>query len=228
MDTIILAGGKGTRLQSVVSDVPKPMAPIAGKPFLDILLEFIASQEVTGKVILSVGYMHDVILRHYEEHTLPFDILFSVEDEPLGTGGAFVKALGRTTSSEVLVCNGDSIIVTELDQAMGMHEGIGTIITREIDDAYRSGFIEQDETGRILAFEEKGRSGRGLINAGMYMFDKEVADFLPDGAFSLEQEGFPLLIPHGLFSYQSNGFFIDIGTESSYHDAQLLLAEMTQ
>ena len=107
MEAIILAGGKGTRLQSVVSDVPKPMADVNGRPFLSYLLHFLSTKGVR-KVVLSVGYKHEVISNYYSNCFENMSICYAIENEPLGTGGALVESLKQVTDSNVLLLNGDS------------------------------------------------------------------------------------------------------------------------
>lgn len=232
MDAIILVGGKGTRLQRLVSDRPKPLAIINGTPFLDILLRYLDQQHVFSHVILSGGYLGTQIAERYSSNEYSFTISIVIESVPLGTGGAIQHCLSETQTESFFVCNGDSFVSVDLQSTLtfhNSHNGIGTIVTREVEDTARFGRIESDSTNRISQFLEKGREGRGSINAGMYFFrrDKFLEMDFPD-KFSLEQDGFPKMIHKDLYSFCSQGPFIDIGTEESYLQAQQFFTEMSR
>lgn len=232
MDAILLVGGKGTRLKQLVSDRPKPLALVQEIPFLDILLSFLADQHLFTNVILAAGYMGEQIASQYRTHSYPFALSCIIEPEPLGTGGAIEHCLPHVESETFFVCNGDSYIAADLHPLATFHEnhsGIGTLLTREVEDTSRYGTIETDSNGAITRFIEKGKEGRGHINAGIYFFRK--APFLQMNfpkKFSIEEEGFPKMIHHGLYSFSSNGSFIDIGTAESYSTAQQFFTEIIQ
>ncbi len=222
MDAIILAGGLGKRLRDTVSDVPKPLAPINGKPFLDLLLSQVSPH--TERVILAVGYKSEQIKTHYPE------LLISEEKSPLGTGGALKQALALAKGAAVLAMNGDSYFGIEIDKLIAFHqekEADLTIACREEDDVSRYGSIFFDESSRITAFHEKEEgSERGWINGGVYVMHQDLLDAFPCGAFSLEQEAFPSLLNKKVFAYPSAGKFIDIGTKESYLQAQGYLCDV--
>jgi D-glycero-alpha-D-manno-heptose 1-phosphate guanylyltransferase len=223
IDCIILAGGLGTRLRPVVSDRPKPLARINGVPFLDLLLAQVTP--VVEKVIFAVGHLGEQIVTKYPEH------LFSFENKPLGTGGAIQKALSQVSSEYVLVMNGDSYIEFDLPSFLTAHReknADATILFRSIPDASRYGLLKMDGE-KIIGFEEKKSSAKeGLINAGVYLFRKDLLEELMLGeSFSLERDVFPLLLKKRLFGYPSNGLFIDIGTPESYLEAQNVLKPFT-
>lgn len=225
MDAIILAGGLGKRLRDTVSDVPKPLAPIQGKPFLDILLAQLDKR--VERVILAIGYQSEKIKEYYRNTPL----IFSEEDVPLGTGGALKQALQLAYSSPVFVMNGDSYFDVDLEGMLKFHntsQAHLTLSCREVEDVSRYGTISFDENQRIFAFREKdAESGKGLINGGIYVMDKNLLDSFPDTPFSLEQEGFPHLLKNRVFAYPSTGKFIDIGTRDSYYQAQEILCNVS-
>jgi len=230
MDGIILVGGKGTRLRSVVADRPKPLAPINEEPFLDILLSYLAKTKMFSRVILASGHMGDQIERRYQSHSFPFEIIFSVEESPLGTGGAIQHCLPFISSDVLFVCNGDSYVSADLPKAFSFHmehAGIGTLIARKVNQVARYGALVVSSDQRITGFTEKGGDGSGIINAGMYFFNKEPFEQLafPE-KFSLEEKGFPRMIEHGLFAFESNSSFIDIGTPESFAEAQHFFTEI--
>lgn len=215
LDTIILAGGFGTRLREVVSDVPKPMAKVKGKPFLDYVLEQVKFFEAKT-IILSVGYQKESIKGHYQNR----GFLFSEEKTPLGTGGAVKKALKLAQSSDVLVLNGDSFFGLDLHEMYRVHQKNGadlTIACKRVNDVSRYGSLTFDKDMSLTGFYEKEVSKEsGWINGGIYMMKKDLLFSFPDHPFSLEKEVFPALLNNRLFAYLSEAKFIDIGTKESY------------
>ncbi|MFN0065286.1 MAG: nucleotidyltransferase family protein [Chlamydiales bacterium] len=219
MDAILLVGGQGTRLAPVVSDVPKPLAPVRGVPFLDFLLQQL--QMVATRVILAVGYKGEQVIERYKK--MPH-ILFSKEKTPLGTGGALRKALELVSSEYVWILNGDSFFAISFSAMLESRVEVGadiTIACRYVDDVSRYGSIEM-EGRRIIAFREKRESGGpGWINGGIYLMRRELLlDWPLDTPFSLEKEAFSLLVQKRCFAYPSDGKFIDIGTPESYRQAE--------
>ena len=226
LDAIVLAGGLGTRLRAAVSDVPKVMAPVGGRPFLDILLSQLKDFGQIRKVVLAVGYQRDLIINRYRGTTAyPFDIDFSAEESPLGTGGAIKQALPRTESDSILVLNGDSFVDFDLTVLRQFHEGREsgvTVVVVEVEDTARYGSVEiDDQTLKIARFSEKNSSGgRGLVNAGCYMLDRDVVDSFPAGnPVSFEKDVLPSLLPRA-YAHVAKGKFIDIGTPQSYDQAE--------
>lgn len=224
-EVIILAGGLGTRLRDVVKDVPKCMAPVAGKPFLWYLLQYLSRYDVE-KVVLSVGYLRDVIIDWVDEHggDFPFGIEYAIETEPLGTGGAIKRALGLCRHSDVIVMNGDTFFHADLDEVYGMHRLYPASITlalKPMQHFSRYGNVRVDN-GLIVAFEEKKPCDSGLINGGVYVINRleDVFDGLPD-KFSFETE---VLQPQcrlgNLYGIVQNGYFIDIGIPEDYERAK--------
>lgn len=223
---IILAGGFGTRLKHVVSDVPKPMGPINGKPFLEYLLASLAPKGIK-KVILATGYKHQVIADYFGNSYNDIEVTYSVENEPLGTGGAIAKAMRLVNESEkeVLVLNGDSFFDFDLASQLAFHqknESDITIALKEMTDFDRYGLVKVTNTGEISAFEEKKPTTIGLINSGCYLLNTSLRSQLQDfGApFSFEKavlENDQLAIKR--FGLQQTGYFIDIGIPEDYAKA---------
>jgi D-glycero-alpha-D-manno-heptose 1-phosphate guanylyltransferase len=226
MEAIVLAGGFGTRLRGVVSDVPKPMAPVAGKPFLEILLRALASKGF-GRVVLSLGFMADKISGYFGDQFAGMELTYVVEDHPLGTGGAVRLALANCQEDHVFVFNGDTFLDLEVDEVERLwQERYNPIIVgRIVPDTARYGCL-LTEHGRVTGFSEKGVAGPGLINAGCFVLDRsELNGFALHHAFSLETDFLANAvqrIPVDVFV--TEGLFIDIGIPEDYARAQTLLA----
>ena len=225
MKTIILAGGLGTRLQGVLGKAPKPMAPIGGIPFLEYLLLRFKAQGFAD-FILSIGHGGENIRTYFETGSrLGVSIQYTIEKELLGTGGAVKLAEPLIDGEEFLVANGDTYFEVDLNSMFAFHRGTGARVTMALahrEDTARYGRVEFDDKNRILSFAEKSADGGpGYINGGVYIFDKEVFNCIPDGRVcSLEQEVLPLLIGNGLNGFSVNGYFIDIGIPEDYAMAQ--------
>ncbi len=226
---IILAGGFGTRLQSVVSEVPKPMAPVAGHPFLEYLLAYARKQGIQ-KAVLSVGYKYEVIEKHFGAEWRGLDIEYAVERSPLGTGGAIWNALSFCDHETVVVLNGDSLFevdIPSLYKVKQQKKADMVLSLRAMENFDRYGVVEVNKEGRILEFKEKTFREAGLINGGVYCFDTEWALGLGlSGRFSfekavLEQE----LSSSNFYGYISDGYFIDIGIPEDYDRAQITFKE---
>ncbi len=226
---VILAGGLGTRLHSVLSDRPKVLAEVLGRPFLTYLLDQLSSAGAR-EVILCTGYMGDRVQEVYGDVYKSLYLLYSREDEPLDTGGALRLALPLLKSDSVLVMNGDSYIRTDLSCYMDWFFQVdrrAAILLTRVSDTRRYGMVKVEKDETILAFEEKGvGGGPGWINAGVYFVKTSLLKSIPVGkAFSLEREFFPSLVGKGLFGYQCKGRFIDIGTPESYIRAEKFFSE---
>lgn len=226
-EAIILAGGLGTRLRSVVGELPKPMAPIAGKPFLEILLEQLAEKGI-ARVILSLGYKSEVIRTHFGDKYGDLSITYVVEDTPLGTGGAIRASLAYTSSNPVLILNGDTYLDLELDalRAFWQKNLKPIIVVREVPDVSRFGYLDTSD-GRIVEFSEKKATGPGLINAGAYVFHREIASEFPASEnFAIERDFLMKAVEHSHFNaFVTQGKFIDIGVPEDYQRAQVELRE---
>lgn len=226
MDAIILAGGFGTRLKSVVADVPKPMAPINGKPFLEILLSDLAKKGFT-KAILSVGYMSEKIVGYFGDSFAGMELVYEIEETPLGTGGAICAAIKHSYADHAYVFNGDTYIGldTEEVERIWSRKKCPIIVTRFVKDTDRFGRVVAKD-GQVIAFNEKTGAGEGLINAGCYVLYRDVFQkYGFQGSFSFESDFVDTLIAgEYVCSYQSDGKFIDIGVPDDYARAQVELA----
>ena len=221
---VILAGGLGTRLQSVVPDKPKVLAEISGRPFLAYLLEQLSCSGVR-KVVLCSGYMANKVEECFEETYKTLRLLYSREEQPLGTGGALRLALPRFWSDTVLVMNGDSYMDADIAVYVDrfLRKGCqAALILTKVPDTARYGRVTIDENENITAFDEKGTgSGPGWINAGIYLMKKSLIASIPTGRpYSLERELLPALAGRELSGFCCEGRFIDIGTPESYTEAE--------
>ena len=223
MDAVILCGGKGTRLKSVVSDRPKPMAALNDRPFLQLLLEYAAGFGFK-RFILAAGYMGDAIEKHFSGASPGFEVVVSREAEPLDTAGAVKHAAALIRTSQFLVMNGDSICRIDLRAFMEFHfsrHGKVSVAVAKTANAGSFGSITMGAGGRILSFREKSAAGAGYVNAGIYIMDKTVLDSVPPGArCSMERDLLPALISGGdVYGYETESRLYDIGTPEGYKDA---------
>lgn len=216
---IIIAGGFGTRLQNVVKDLPKPMAPINGKPFLEILINHLSKQGIKN-FVLAIGYKADIIKTHFSKQT---NISYSVETEPLGTGGCVKKALNLLSDKSVLVLNGDSFFDVDIQllyKEHVKHNADMTLALKRIPNSGRYGTVKMDGDGKIIGFEEKSGVSTGLISAGVYILNKNIFDKEPE-KFSIEKDFMAVNFNKlKFYGYPSDGYFIDIGIPEDYAKAQ--------
>lgn len=223
VDVVILAGGRGTRLRAAVPGIPKVLAPVAGRPFLDHLLDHLRSNGAR-RMILALGHLHGLVERHLQG--VP-DVSCSVEPRPLGTGGALRSVLRKLRSRDVLVLNGDSFVRTNLGRFVEFHRqrrARVTVLLAGADDASRFGRVTTDRWGRVTRFGEKDAHGSGNVNAGIYLFQREAVRAITAGReVSLEKEVFPALRPGTFFALRTRGSFIDIGTPRSWRAAAAFL-----
>ncbi len=225
-EAIILAGGFGTRLQSIVFDLPKPMAPVNDKPFLDYQLLYLKHYGVK-KVILSVGHLHHIITEHYGTNFEGIDIEYSIETTPLGTGGGIRMAMEKCQSKNVLVLNGDSFFDINLNAFYTQHHTFMsdcTLALRKVENAARYGTIKQGSNSVITSFKEKDEEAKpGLINAGIYMLNKEIYLQKTNATkkFSIEKDFFEKKLNElNVFGFSYDGYFIDIGIPEDFEKAQ--------
>jgi len=228
MEAIVLAGGFGTRLRQVVADVPKPMAPIAGRPFLEILLGSLA-QKGFSRVVLSLGFMAEKISGHFGSRFAGLDLAYVVEDTPLGTGGATRLAAEVCPQDHVFVFNGDTYLDLEVEllEQQWQANRHPIVVGRQVQDTTRYGRLIVDGD-RITSFAEKGIAWPGLINAGCYVLATDaLAQFPVNQPFSIETD---YLVPEVARAtvevFVSEGVFIDIGIPEDYARAQTLLAAL--
>jgi D-glycero-alpha-D-manno-heptose 1-phosphate guanylyltransferase len=222
ISAVILAGGLGTRLRAVAPNTQKAAASVAGRPFAAYLLELLAAQGCRH-VVMALGYKAaetaEALVPY--AHALGLELDLSVEPAPLGTGGALRLATKQTRSDPVLVMNGDSCVAVDLVPALHRFREIGAaglLTLARVDNAERYGRVECDAQGRIVAFREKGVSGDGAINAGVYFLARQLIDTLPaDRPASLETD--LLAVADGLWGWTTTGPFLDIGTPDAFAQA---------
>lgn len=222
MEVIILAGGLGTRLANIVNDVPKPMAPIANKPFLEILLDYLCANNIT-KVIFATAYKSEVIQKHFKEKYKNIDLSYAVANEPLGSGGQAKDGLKISTHEDVIIMNGDTFFEINLNKMMDFHKknkSDFTMAVRKSENIKNSGSIYYNNEKQIISFKEKKDVGAGLINGGIYIVKKNIFYNINKIKFSLEHDFLEKNINnYKIMAYESNEYFIDIGTPEDYYKA---------
>jgi D-glycero-alpha-D-manno-heptose 1-phosphate guanylyltransferase len=224
LNVAVLAGGFGTRLRSVVSERPKALAEIHGRPFLAYLLDQLSASGLSY-VVLCTGHLGGQIEKAFGERYGNLRILYSQESQPLGTGGALRLAFSYLVSDPVLVMNGDSFCAADLRSFWSWHCARGakaTMLLTQVPDRQRFGSVEIDSEGAVIRFGEKSKGGlSGSINAGVYLLSREVIYSIPvDTEVSLEYHVFPTLVTHGLYGYPGRGRFLDIGTPQDFSAAK--------
>ncbi len=229
MDVVILCGGKGERLRSILNDRPKPMAVFNQQPFLSIIMGYLAGFGFR-RFILSIGYLAEVIKKYYDAQSMPWEIILSEEKEPLGTGGALNLAKQLIKSDTFLAINGDSLCKVDLNRFINFHSRKKALLSMVLvkgANKENCGKINLDEVGRIKSFEEKLDSeARYWLNAGIYLTNKEVFSFFGKRKkFSLEYDFFPQIIKQKkCYGFKQDIDLIDIGTPEEYRKARNLLS----
>lgn len=222
MEAIVLAGGFGTRLAQVVKDVPKPMADVAGRPFLAYIMENLIAQGI-NRIIMTVCYKKEYIMDYFGDAYKGVRIIYSVEETPLFTGGAIKKAIGLCGDDRVLIINGDTFFSVDLQRMRAFSRKKDTevvIAVKELANFDRYGQVEMDERQIVTAFYEKAPCKKGWINGGIYDLKVDCLEEYPE-IFSLENDCFPILLrDKQIYAYPSDGFFIDIGIPEDYYAAQ--------
>jgi histidinol-phosphate phosphatase family protein len=219
---LILCGGLGTRLSSVVKDVPKGMAPIAGKPFLEYQMEFLRKQGF-GEFTLLTGHLSGSIEKHFGDgRKFGVQIDYSVEHSPLGTGGAIRQAMVASSAEKFLVLNGDCLFAADFKRFLKHARSPISLAVKYTKDLARYGSLTFDEKYQVTRFQEKSDiAAEGYINAGAYLFDRSALALLPEGKFSIETDVFvPLSTSGKLCAIPCGGRFVDIGTPESFAWAQ--------
>ena len=227
MECIVLAGGLGTRLREVVEEVPKCLAPVAGKPFLAHVLLYLEAQFV-DHVILSLGYQHEQVIEWLRHKAFTFKLSWVIEKEPRGTGGGIKLALNKSKEQKVFVLNGDTLFRVALRkmESILQEEDKAVLALKPMKEFSRYGSVTLNEEQQIIAFKEKTFVEEGLINGGIYLLNKSQEDFsnFPD-KFSFEQDFLEQqLSAPSLRAYVSDSYFIDIGIPEDYQRAQTELA----
>jgi D-glycero-alpha-D-manno-heptose 1-phosphate guanylyltransferase len=227
---VILAGGFGTRLSSVVADRPKVLAEINGRPFLEYLFDQLSAAGIRGAV-LCTGYLGQQVQETFgHSYREILQLNYSREMEPLGTGGALRLAASSLRSDVVLVMNGDSYCHTDLKTFWDRHHSTGaaaTLLLARVPDTKRYGSVEVAPDGRVLRFAEKlDESKPGCINAGVYLISSQMLTSIPPNVpVSLERDVFPAWIDQGLYGFSGGDRFLDIGTPETFAAARKFLAQ---
>ena len=225
IDVFILCGGLGKRLRPVSQNMPKPMIEVGHRPFLDIIIDYMAGFGAK-RFILGTGYRSGVIKDYYLRNKKPgLSIVFSHEKAPLDTGGALKNAKRLIKSRHFFVLNGDSFCRFNPEAFFDFHKrkkALVSMLLKRVSRAKEYGQVKLDRNRSIKSFNEKNLgAGKSLVNAGIYIFDKEAFSVMPrENKFSLERDIFPGLADNRLFGYAKSGFFIDIGTPQRYFKAK--------
>ncbi len=224
MEAIILAGGLGTRLQGVIGQYPKCMAAVNNKPFLAYLLIYLEAQGCK-RVVLSLGFKHEVITEWLAQYTTNMEITWVIEHEPMGTGGGIQLAIQAAKANDVVILNGDTMFRVDLNDMLSYHAKQGAAATLALKEMYefeRYGVVNTDAAGVVTSFEEKQYRPKGMINGGVYVVNR--AAFLAKGLpqkFSMEKDYLEKYTGERKFyGYTAMGYFIDIGIPEDYAKAQ--------
>ncbi len=233
MEAVILAGGLGTRLREQVPDLPKPMAPVGGRPFLEYQIDYWIEQGVSS-FILSVGYKREAIESRFGTRYKDAEISYAVEEKPLGTGGGLVLSVKKLKTREgFILLNGDTFFEVDLSEMEKLHsreKSDVTVALHEVEENTRYGSVKLDADGRITDFNSAPDAGNSLINGGVYIINKtalDAAGWSAGDSFSVEKDLFPAMIESGarFYGYVSSGRFIDIGVPEDYQRAGGLLGK---
>ena len=230
---MLLVGGMGTRLRSVLPSTPKPLAPIGDASFLQMLVLQLRSQGIR-RIVMCTGHLAEQIEREFGDGR-KWDVVieYSKESWPLGTAGAVKLAeCHLSRRSEFLVMNGDSFLQLDLREFIRFHRehgGLVSIAVRKVPDGARYGTVELDAHNRVIGFHEKtGAVVPGIVNGGVYAFNRAIFAHIPAGPSSLETDVFPNLLEYGVFALEQHGLFIDIGTPEDYARAQAIGLSLSQ
>ena len=229
VEAIILAGGLGTRLRSEIGEFPKPLAPTGGVPFLKILLNYLYLNGIE-RVILAVGYKWELIEAEFGANYKGIDLIYSIENTPLGTGGAIKLALEKTDEEAIFVVNGETLFTAPLQEMRLAHsrkESDCSLALHFMDQNSRYGNVVIDHHTQIQDFKEKGASGSGYINGGIYILNKSALAYFPLGqTFSFETDFLAKKTNElNLFGHPFTTYFKDIGIPEDYHQFEKDLKE---
>ena len=216
MEAVVLAGGLGTRLRAAVADVPKPLAPVGGRPFLERLLDYWIAQGVR-RAVLAIGYMHELVEKHFGASYRGCEIAYSVEDQPLGTGGAMLQALPHLRTERFLVLNGDTYFAVPLKVLEAFHAEKRAQLTmclhRSRDPRYTG--VTLDADGRVTSL-----AGGPVANGGVFLFEKTG---FPKQAFNLEKDLLPGI--ERIYGKVFDVPFIDIGIPEDWRAAEAIMSK---
>ena len=232
MKAVLLVGGLGTRLRSAVPSLPKALASVGDKPFLEFLVSQLVNQGIC-ELVFCTGYLAEQIRDTFQDgKALGATIEYSHESSPMGTAGALKLAQDYLQGeSEFVAINGDSLLEIDFAEFIACHRehgGPATMATVHVDDSSRYGTVQVGPDQRIERFLEKtGKSLPGLVNAGVYVFNTSTLDMIPQRPSSLELDIFPLFMEQGFYAVEQGGVFIDIGTPNDYAHAQRMYERLS-
>lgn len=222
-EAIVLAGGFGKRLQSVISDIPKPMAPVAGKPFLKFVLDYLLDQKVKH-CVLAVGHKRESIIEYFGGLYKELKISYSKEDDPLGTGGGIKKAFEKLHGEKCFILNGDTFFKVDLALLEEFHHDKNSQLSMALKPMInfdRYGTVEINDENKVIQFREKKYVREGLINGGVYLMEKSFIPKKMKEKFSLEKDLLELEVAKGkIYGQISTNYFIDIGVPDDYEKAK--------
>ena len=226
MDVVVLAGGFGTRLRPWTNSIPKPLLPILDKSMIEHVLNVLPESEV-DKVLIAAGYGIDQMRDYFSNIDLPFEVVIVQEIEPLGTGGAIANCRPHLSDGTFCVINGDLITSLKVKDMLEFHKkngGLATISLWPVDDPSRFGVADYIEgTGKIMRFQEKPpieEAFSNLINAGTYLLEPEIFDYMPEGRHSMERDVYEKIAKNGVLNgFPFEGMFVDAGTPESFVEA---------
>lgn len=230
---VLLVGGMGTRLQPILASTPKPLARVGNMPFLELLVLQLRSQGIC-RMVMCTGHLAGQIEEEFSDgRKWGVAIDYSKEPRPLGTAGAVKLAEPHLQeASDFLVMNGDSFLELDFLQFIRFHRahgGLMSMAVRRVPDAARYGTVQLDAHDRIVAFTEKtGAQAPGIVNGGVYVFNRAILEHIAQGPASLERDVFPRLLERGVYAFEQHGMFIDIGTPEDYARAQALSSSLYQ
>lgn len=229
-EAIVLAGGLGTRLRSAVPDLPKCMAPVAGKPFLSYLIDYCLAQGI-DRFIFSLGYRHDVIETYLLQSYPELNYTTVIEEEPLGTGGGIQLACTKATSANLFILNGDTFFAVNFNSIAKFHEtnqADCTLALKPMENFDRYGVVGTNDKGKVAAFHEKRPTQKGNINGGVYLLNvSSLSNLRMPEKFSFEKDFMEMhLNDKKLMGIVQNGYFIDIGIPEDYNKAQTELPQL--
>jgi NDP-sugar pyrophosphorylase family protein len=225
MTAVLLVGGRGERLRAVLPSTPKPLASLGRRSFLELLVRQLRGHGIR-RLLMCTGYLaHQIEQEFGAGDEFDVTIEYSRESNPLGTAGAVKLAQPHLQDAQdFLVLNGDSFLEADFRQLIEFHGGHGGLISMAVvavQNAERFGTVEVDARSRVIGFREKASStAPGLVNAGIYVFRHDIFTHLPQGPASLERDVFPRVLDRGVYAFEQQGMFIDIGTPEDYARAQ--------
>ncbi len=224
---VLLVGGMGTRLRELIPSIPKPLASVGNRPFLELLVRQLRHQGIRHLVMCTYHLADQIESEFGVGHDLDVGIMYSKEPYPLGTAGA-IKFAGHLLqdAADFLVMNGDSFLEIDFSELIHFHRthgGLVSIAVTRVENASRYGTVQVGPGGQVIDLTEKaGMAASGLVNAGVYVFSRPVLDHIPEGTASLERDVLPRLLDFGVYALEQHGMFIDIGTPQDYARAQVI------